>query len=48
LSPPWLLLNVLGVDTSSLRSGSEPAVTSVEAAERAADREDVDVTALTH
>jgi hypothetical protein len=46
LSPPWLLLRLLGVDARAIRVASEPAVTSVEAAERAARREDVDVTVL--
>jgi hypothetical protein len=46
LSPPWLLLRLLGIDTRTLRSSDEPAVTSVDAAERAARREDVDVTVL--
>lgn len=48
LSPPWFLLGLLGLDTAGLRTGPEPAVTSVEAAERAANREDVTVTALRH
>jgi hypothetical protein len=46
LSPPWFLLRLLGIDTQALRSSTDPAITSVEAAERAASREDVDVTAL--
>jgi len=48
LSPPWLLLSLLGVDAASVRRSDEPAVTSVEAAERAADRDGVTVTALRH
>jgi hypothetical protein len=48
LSPPWLLLRALGIETSAIRTAKEPAVTSVEAAERAANREDVEVTALRH
>jgi hypothetical protein len=46
LSPPWLLLGLLGVDRGSIQRADEPAVTSVEAADRAADREAVRVTAL--
>lgn len=46
LSPPWLLLRLLGVDVRSIRSAEDAAVTSVEAAERAARREDVEVTTL--
>jgi hypothetical protein len=46
LSPPWLLLRLLGIDIRSLRTSGDPAMTSVEAAERAARREDVHVTAL--
>jgi hypothetical protein len=46
LDPPGWLLSLIGVDVEELRSGSDPAVTSVAAAEAAADRGDVRVTAL--
>jgi len=46
LSPPWPLLGLLGIDPRSVRKGDDPAVTSVEAAERAANRDAVNVTVL--
>lgn len=46
LEPPRLFLRLLGVRASELRPGAEPSPTSVEAAERAVDREQVVVTAL--
>jgi hypothetical protein len=44
--PPSWLLAVLGVDLDELRTAAAPAVTSVEAAERAANRDDVEITTL--
>jgi len=46
LPPPRLLLRLFGVDVDELSAGNEPAVTSIEAAEQAADRDNVVVTAL--
>lgn len=46
MEPPALLLAALGIDAKSLRRGDGPAVTSLEAAEHAANREDVQVTSL--
>jgi hypothetical protein len=44
--PPSWLLTLLGVDLEEIRGSSTAAVTSVEAAERAANRDDVEITAL--
>jgi Ferritin-like domain len=44
--PPSWLLAVLGVDLDEVRTAAAPAVTSVEAAERAANRDDVEITTL--
>jgi hypothetical protein len=46
MKPPAFLLTALGIDPKSLKRGDGPAVTSLEAAEHAADRDDVQVTAL--
>lgn len=46
LAPPRLLLRLLGLDPDELASGHEPSVVSIEAAEAAADREQVQVSAL--
>ena len=46
LAPPRLLLRLFGVRPDELQSGSELSPTSVEAAERAVDREQVVVSAL--
>jgi len=46
LAPPRLLLRLLGISGADLLPGSNLSPTSVEAAERAVDREDVVVTAL--
>jgi hypothetical protein len=46
MNPPSWLLAALGIDANELRRGDDPATTSVEAAELAADRERVQVTAL--
>jgi hypothetical protein len=46
LDPPRLLLSLLGIDVDELRRGEDAAATSVEAAERAADREQVTVSEL--
>lgn len=46
LAPPQLVLRLLGISPAELLPGSGPSPTSVEAAERAVDRDDVVVTAL--
>ncbi len=46
LRPPWLLLKLLGVHRSDIERSGKEVVTSVEAAERSANRDDVRVTAL--
>jgi hypothetical protein len=46
LTPPALLLRVLGISPAELSHGAELSPTSVEAAARAVDREQVTVTAL--
>jgi hypothetical protein len=46
LPPPWPILRLLGIDPRELTSSDGPSATSVEAAERAANRDDVLVTAL--
>ena len=46
LHPPRLLLRLLGISAEELARGDEASPTSVEAAERAVDRENVNVTAL--
>jgi hypothetical protein len=46
LRPPRLLLRVLGISPKELAHGDATSPTSVEAAERAVDRENVSVTAL--
>lgn len=46
LAPPRLLLRLLGISPRELERGAAQSPTSVEAAERAIDREDVAVTAL--
>lgn len=46
LEPPRWLLALLGIDAREIRSGSDVSTTDVSAAEAAADRRDVDVTAL--
>ena len=46
MNPPALLLALLGIDAKSLKRESGPSVTSLEAAEHAANRDDVNVTAL--
>jgi hypothetical protein len=46
LAPPPLLLRLLGISPAELLPGRDHSPTSVEAAERAVDREDVVVTAL--
>ena len=43
--PSWILL-ALGISRTELREGEDPSVASIEAAERAADRENVEVVAL--
>lgn len=46
LAPPKLVLRLLGISPAELSPGSGPSPTSVEAAERAIDRDEVVVTAL--
>lgn len=46
LPPPRSLLRLLGIDPETLVRGDDPAVSGIEAAERAADRENVRVSAL--
>ena len=46
LHPPRLLLRLLGISAEELARGDEASPTSVEAAERAVDRENVNVAAL--
>jgi rubrerythrin len=46
LAPPKLLLRLLGISAAELTGGADTSPTSVEAAERAVDRENVVVTAL--
>ncbi|HEX4341694.1 MAG TPA: ferritin-like domain-containing protein [Polyangiaceae bacterium] len=46
LEPPKWLLTLLGVDLDAIVGGDDPAVTSVEAAENAARRDDVHIAAL--
>jgi hypothetical protein len=46
LQPPRMLLSLLGIDPDDLARGDELAVSSAEAAERAAEREHVTVTSL--
>ena len=41
LAPPRLLLRLLGISPTELRPGRGPSPTSVEAAERAIDRDNV-------
>jgi hypothetical protein len=46
MDPPAILLAALGIDAKSLRRADGPSVTSLEAAEHAANRDDVQVTSL--
>src|SRR5262249_27103138 len=43
LQPPAWLLSLLGIDLDEIKGSADPAVTSVEAAERAAQRDDVHI-----
>jgi hypothetical protein len=46
LSPPWSLLRLLGITRDEVLSGESISAASIEAAERSADRAQVNVTAL--
>ena len=44
--PPWTLLGLLGIGRSEVFAGESGLAASIEAAERSADRAQVNVTAL--